>query len=56
MFTRYFIVFLLFIMVLFFVMKQVKPSYENQLLGDGFGAGEIFKQAAQELALYFSSP
>lgn len=36
-------------------MEQVKPSYENQLLGDGFGAAEIFKQAAQEMALCFSS-
>lgn len=38
------------------VMLQVNPSYENQLLGDGFGVGEIFKQVAQELVLYFSSP
>ncbi|KAG2328377.1 hypothetical protein Bca52824_011105 [Brassica carinata] len=40
----------------YIIQAQVKPSYENQLLGDGFGAGEIFKQAAQELALYLSSP
>lgn len=39
-----------------FVLKQVSPSYENQLLGDGFEVGDIFKQAANELALYFSSP
>ncbi|KAF3521417.1 hypothetical protein F2Q69_00046581 [Brassica cretica] len=38
------------------IQAQVSPSYENQLLGDGFGVGDIFKQAANELALYFSSP
>ncbi|CAG7875649.1 hypothetical protein HID58_018516 [Brassica napus] len=39
----------------YMIQAQVKPSYENQLLGDGFGAAEIFKQAAQEMALCFSS-
>ncbi|VVB00721.1 unnamed protein product [Arabis nemorensis] len=40
----------------YMIQAQVNQSYENQLLGDGFGVGEIFKQAAQELVLYFSSP
>ncbi|ESQ30502.1 hypothetical protein EUTSA_v10012185mg [Eutrema salsugineum] len=39
----------------YMIQAQVNPSYENQLLGDGIGVGEIFKQAAQELVLYFSS-
>ncbi|KFK35982.1 hypothetical protein AALP_AA4G062900, partial [Arabis alpina] len=33
----------------YMIQAQVNPSYENQLLGDGIGVGEIFKQAAQEM-------
>ncbi|CAH2036272.1 unnamed protein product [Thlaspi arvense] len=40
----------------YMIQAQVNPSYRNQLLGDGIGVGEIFKQAAQELVVYFSSP
>ncbi|CAH8255101.1 unnamed protein product [Arabidopsis lyrata] len=38
------------------IQAQVNPSYESQLLGNGFGVGDIFKQVAQELVLYLSSP
>ncbi|CAA7048322.1 unnamed protein product [Microthlaspi erraticum] len=38
----------------YMIQTQVNP-YDNQLLGDGFGVGEIFKQAAQEIVSYFSS-
>ncbi|CAE5959774.1 unnamed protein product [Arabidopsis arenosa] len=38
------------------IQAQVNPSYETQLLGNGFGVGDIFKQVAQELVLYLSSP
>lgn len=36
-------------------MKQVNPSCENQLLGNGLGVVDVFKQVSQELVLYFSS-
>ncbi|EOA37806.1 hypothetical protein CARUB_v10011964mg [Capsella rubella] len=40
----------------YMIQAQVNPSYANQLLGNGFGVGEIFKQVAQDLVLCFSSP
>ncbi|XP_010479448.1 PREDICTED: transcription factor bHLH95-like [Camelina sativa] len=40
----------------YMIQAQVNPIYANQLLGNGVGVGEIFKQVAQELVLYFSSP
>ncbi|KAG7649094.1 Myc-type basic helix-loop-helix (bHLH) domain [Arabidopsis thaliana x Arabidopsis arenosa] len=37
------------------IQAQVNPSCENQLLGNGLGVVDVFKQVSQELVLYFSS-
>ncbi|KAL1193406.1 Transcription factor bHLH95 [Cardamine amara subsp. amara] len=39
----------------YMIHAQVKSNYESQLLANGFGVVEIFKQAANELATYVLS-